>query len=45
MTEFVDFARSFLWWHNDLLDKQSLSQSSKPPFTSNNARTPLDGLC
>jgi hypothetical protein len=45
MTEVIDFARSFLWWRNDLLDKPPLTQTSKPPFTLNNARVPLDCLC
>ena len=45
MTEAIDFARSFLWWRTDALEKPALTQTSKPPFTLNNARVPLDCLC
>jgi len=45
MTRTIDFSRSCLWWRNDALEKPAITQSSKPTFTLNNARVPLDCLC
>ena len=43
--ETVDFARSFLTFRNDWLDKPAQTVSHKPRFTLNNARIPLDCIC
>jgi hypothetical protein len=40
-----DFARSFLTFRIDLLKKQPVTVSHKPPFTLNNARIQLDCRC
>jgi hypothetical protein len=40
-----DFAHSFLTFRIDLLKKQPITVSHKPPFTLNNARLPLECRC
>jgi hypothetical protein len=43
--EVINFSTSYLTWRNDSLVVKPKTQSSKPRFTLNNARIPIDCRC